>query len=60
MRKENAKEDKHTWIELVIANIYWKTTDDWLNAITPNTQVTPNIGITAPKVFAADLQVVIL
>jgi hypothetical protein len=43
-------------MELVIANIYWNTTDDSLNAITPNTQVIPKIGMTAPKVFEADLE----
>jgi hypothetical protein len=45
-----------TCMELVIANMYWKTTEDSLKAMTPNTQVIPKIGMTAPNVFEADLK----
>ena len=55
---EDAKKDRHslTWIELARANIYWNTIEDSLKAITPKTQVIPNIGMTAPKIFVADLK----
>jgi hypothetical protein len=45
----------NTCMELTMANIYWKTMEESLNAITPNIQVIPKIGITAPNVFAPDL-----
>ena len=42
-------------MELTIANMYWKTIEESLNAMTPNIQVIPKIGIKAPNVFVADL-----
>ena len=47
--------DMLTCMELVIANMYWNTTEDSLNAMTPKTQVIPKTGTTAAKVFVADL-----
>ena len=38
-----------------MANIYSKTMEESLNAMIPNIQVIPRIGITAPNVFMADL-----